>query len=78
VLDATYNGGYAGHPMDPQARVGFSAHGVLRRSDFGIAGGIPQVGTNLGVGNQVAITIESEFNGPPVAKTETAPANSGS
>ncbi len=27
VLDATYNGGYVGHPMDPHARVGFSAHG---------------------------------------------------
>ena len=40
VLDATYNGGYLKHPMDPQARVGFSAHGVLRRSDFGIAGDI--------------------------------------
>ena len=67
VLDATYNGGYAGHPMDPQARIGFSAHGVLRRSEFGISGGIPQAGTNLGVGDQVAVVIESEFNGPPLA-----------
>jgi polyisoprenoid-binding protein YceI len=24
VLEARYNGGYAGHPMDPHARVGFS------------------------------------------------------
>jgi polyisoprenoid-binding protein YceI len=70
VLDATYNGGYAGHPMDPQARIGFSAHGVLRRSEFGISGGIPQAGTNLGVGDQVAVVIESEFNGPPLAKAE--------
>jgi polyisoprenoid-binding protein YceI len=70
VLDATYNGGYAGHPMDPQARVGFSAHGVLRRSDFGISGGIPVAGTNMGVGDQVAVTIESEFNGPPAPKAE--------
>jgi len=65
VLDATYNGGYLKHPMDPQARVGFSAHGVLRRSDFGITGGIPVAGSNLGVGDQVAIIIESEFIGPP-------------
>ena len=37
VLVATYNGGYAGMPnMDPQARVGFSAHGSFKRSDFGI------------------------------------------
>lgn len=65
VLDATYNGGYLKHPMDPQARVGFSAHGVLRRSDFGITGGIPVAGSNLGVGDQVNIVIESEFIGPP-------------
>lgn len=71
VLDATYNGGYVGHPMDPQARVGFSAHGTLRRSDFGISGGIPAAGTNIGVGDQVAIVIESEFNGPPAPKAES-------
>lgn len=68
VLEATYNGGYAGHPMDPHARVGFSAHGVLRRSEFGISGGIPQAGTNMGVGDRIAIAIESEFGGPPLAK----------
>jgi len=71
VLDATYNGGYVGHPMDPQARVGFSAHGVLRRSDFGISAGIPVAGANLGIGDQVAVTIESEFNGPPAPKAES-------
>jgi polyisoprenoid-binding protein YceI len=70
VLDATYNGGYVGHPMDPQARVGFSAHGVLRRSDFGISGGLPPAGSNLGLGDQIAVTIESEFNGPPAPKAE--------
>ena len=47
VLDATYNGGYLKHPMDPEARVGFSAHGVLRRTDFGISGGIRVAGSNL-------------------------------
>jgi polyisoprenoid-binding protein YceI len=72
VLDATYNGGYVGHPMDPHARVGFSARGVLRRSEFGIAGGIPPVGGNMGVGDQVAIVIESEFNGPAMAKVDGA------
>src|SRR4030095_15190233 len=71
VLDATYNGGYLKHPMDPQARVGFSAHGVLRRSDFGISGGIPAAGSNLGVGDQVAIIIESEFIGPPAPKGDS-------
>jgi polyisoprenoid-binding protein YceI len=69
VLDATYNGGYVGHPMDPQARIGFSAQGALRRSEFGISGGIPQAGSNLGVGDRVAIVIETEFNGPPAPKS---------
>jgi len=78
VLDATYNGGYASHPLDPQARIGFSAHGTLRRSEFGIAGGIPQAGTNLGVGDTVSIVIESEFSGPPAPKAESQPAPSGS
>jgi polyisoprenoid-binding protein YceI len=78
VLEATYNGGYSGHPMDPQARVGFSAHGTLRRSDFGISGGIPEVGSNMGVGDQVAIVIESEFNGPPKAQADASKADSKS
>jgi polyisoprenoid-binding protein YceI len=72
VLDATYNGGYVGHPMDPHARVGFSAQGVLRRSEFGISGGIPQPGLNMGVGDQEAVVIETEFNGPAMAKAEAA------
>lgn len=71
VLDATYNGGYVGNPMDPQARIGFSARGVLRRSDFGISGGIPLAGTNMGVGDRVEVTIESEFTGPPMAKADS-------
>lgn len=71
ALDATYNGGYVGHPLDPNARIGFSAHGVLRRSDFGISGGIPAAGTNLGVGDQVSIIIESEFSGPAMKKVES-------
>ncbi|MFL6550382.1 MAG: YceI family protein, partial [Povalibacter sp.] len=66
VLNVTYNGGYAGHPMDPHARVGFSARGTLKRSDYGIAFGIPAPGTTMGVGDQVEIVIEAEFTGPPL------------
>jgi polyisoprenoid-binding protein YceI len=73
VLDATYNGGYSGHPLDPHARIGFSAQGALRRSEFGISGGIPEAGSNVGVGDKVTIVIESEFNGPPQAKAQAAP-----
>ena len=68
VLVATYNGGYAGMPkMDPQARVGFSAHGSFKRSDFGIVYGVPAPGTTMGVGDLIDFRIEAEFTGPPVA-----------
>src|SRR5690606_36696525 len=41
TLDVAFNGGYAGHPMDPNARIGFSSCGFLDRSEFGIRYGIP-------------------------------------
>jgi polyisoprenoid-binding protein YceI len=64
ILEATYNGGYAGHPMDPHARVGFSAQGMLKRSDFGMSYGIPAPGTTMGVGDEVHVILELEFTGP--------------
>lgn len=72
MLEARFNGGYAGHPMDPNARIGFSAHGTLQRSEFGIAYGIPAPGTTLGVGDDVDVIIEAEFTGPPWAGTQKA------
>ena len=69
VLEATYNGGYAGHPYDPQARVGFSAQGTFKRSDFGVSYGIPDPGSSFGVGDQVAVILETEFSGPALATT---------
>jgi polyisoprenoid-binding protein YceI len=65
VLDARYNGGYASHPYEPNARIGFSAQGKFARSDFGVSLGIPAPGTSMGVGDEVAVTLESEFSGPP-------------
>lgn len=66
ALDVVFNGGYAGYPpYDPQARIGFSAHGTLNRSDFGIAFGIPEEGSTLGVSDEVDFIIEAEFTGPP-------------
>lgn len=67
VLDATFNGGYAGHPYDPQARIGFSARGSLSRSAFGVSEGVPPPGSTMGVGDAVSIEIEAEFSGPPLA-----------
>jgi len=66
TLLGTYNGGYAGHPYDPHARVGFSAKGTLKRSEFGVAYGIPAPGTSMGVFDDVEIIVEAEFSGPPL------------
>ena len=68
TLEASYNGGYPAGGFDPSgARIGFSAHGTIRRSDFGITFGLPAPGTNMGVGDEIEITIEAEFSqpGPP-------------
>jgi polyisoprenoid-binding protein YceI len=67
TLDATFNGGWAGHEMDPHARIGFSATGSFRRSDFGVDYGIPEPGSSMGVGDEVEIIIEAEFTGPPLS-----------
>jgi polyisoprenoid-binding protein YceI len=67
VLTGTYNGGYAGMPnMEPHARIGFSAHGSFKRSDFGITFGVPAPGTTIGVGDLIDFSIEAEFTGPPL------------
>jgi polyisoprenoid-binding protein YceI len=65
-LAVTYNGGYPPASFDPGgARIGFSAHGTLRRSAFGIASAIPAPGSNLGVGDEVEVAIETEFSSRP-------------
>jgi polyisoprenoid-binding protein YceI len=66
TLAVTFNGGYAANAYDG-ARIGFSGKGVLKRSDFGIAHGLPAPGTNMGVSDNVEFAIETEFsNGGPV------------
>ena len=68
VLTGTYNGGYPGMPkMDPHARVGFSAHGAFKRSDFGMSYVVPAAGTTMGVGDLIDFSIEAEFTGPSLA-----------
>ncbi|AQQ03311.1 hypothetical protein B0E33_06655 [Roseibium algicola] len=70
-LDVRFNGGYPGLAVyDPQARIGFSATGTLRRSDFGMSYGLPPEGSNLGVGDDVEFVIETEFSGPPLKEAE--------
>lgn len=68
VLQAKFNGGYKGHPLDPNARAGFSITGAFKRSDFGMAAGIPAPGSKFGVSDEVQVIIESELIGPPLAK----------
>lgn len=62
TLATTFNGGYAPNQMDPGGRVGFSAHGTIKRSDFGITYGLPAPGTNMGVGDDIEVIIETEFS----------------
>jgi len=65
VLHVRFNGGYPGLPgYDPNARIGFSAAGSLKRSDFGISFGVPAAGSTMGVSDQVDFQIETEFTGP--------------
>ena len=63
VLEARFNGGYAAVPGDPSgaSRIGFSAQGTLKRSQYGISYGVPAPGTSLGVGDDIEVMIESEF-----------------
>jgi len=62
TLEATFNGGYKASGMDPMGnRIGFSAHGAFKRSDFGIKFGVPAPGTDFGVGDEIEVTIEGEF-----------------
>jgi polyisoprenoid-binding protein YceI len=73
LLVTTLYGGYPGMPeMDPQARIGFSAHGSVKRSDFGMGFGVPAPGTTMGVGDLVEFAIEAEFNGPPLPASGNA------
>ncbi len=75
TLEATFNGGYAGHPLEPRARIGFSAHGSFKRADFGIALGVPAPRSTMGVGDEVEVIIEAEFSGPPWAGAAAATQN---
>lgn len=62
ILDVEFNGGYAGNAMDPVgSRIGFSARGALKRSDFGVSLGRPEPGSSMGVSDTVTFAIEAEF-----------------
>lgn len=69
TLETKFNGGWAANAVDG-ARIGFSAHTVLKRSDFGMGAGVPAPGTTLGVSDAVEVSIETEFSsGAKIAET---------
>lgn len=69
TLDVVYNGGFPPTDYDPAgSRIGFSARGTLRRSDFGMGYGVPAPGSTVGVSDEVEIVIETEFTRKPGAK----------
>ncbi|WGM40323.1 YceI family protein [Caulobacter sp. NIBR1757] len=73
VLKAKFNGGWKPNAYDG-ARVGFSATTSFKRSDFGIAYGVPAPGTRLGVSDEVQVAIETEWSqGKPTG--EAAPSH---
>jgi hypothetical protein len=39
----------------------------LKRSEFGIAYGVPAPGSTMGVSDDVDVIIEAELSGPPLA-----------
>lgn len=55
LLDVTFNGAGT-NPFSATQALGFSAHGTIKRSDFGIAAYLPAVG------DVVTLTIETEFH----------------
>ncbi len=65
TLHVKYNGGYDKMVYDTGgSRIGFSATGVLKRSDYGLTYGLPAPGTTMGVFDEVEIIIETEMLRP--------------
>ena len=73
TFDVTYNNSYAQHPFGyPVALIGFSAHGTINRSDYGVTQYVPEPGSLLGVSDDVELIIEAEFTKPVEAAPEEA------
>ena len=74
TFDVTFNQGYARHPVGaPLSLLGFSARGMVKRSDYGMLVLMPPPGTEAGVSDEVEILIEAEF-ARPIAPAPGAPA----
>ena len=81
TFDVAYNGSWRQHPVGiPISGVGFTARGTVNRADFGISAGLPPAAEpQNGVGNEVELIMEAEFNRPldqaPVPPPEGEPTN---
>lgn len=58
TLDVKLNGAMEAHPMSKQPALGFSAKGIVQRSQFGMTHLLPFIGDN------VEVIIEMEFQQP--------------
>jgi polyisoprenoid-binding protein YceI len=81
TFDVTYNGSWRQHPVGPPiSGIGFSARGTFNRADYGMGSGVPPAGEpQNGVGAQIELVLEAEFNRPldnaPVPPAEGEPTN---
>ncbi|MEM7619926.1 MAG: YceI family protein [Pseudomonadota bacterium] len=55
TFDVTFNGAMAQQPFSKKPTLGFSAEGTLKRSDWGMATYVPNIG------DEVKVIIEAEF-----------------
>lgn len=55
VMDVTFNGSMAEHPIEKVAKLGFSGHMRIKRSEWGLTFAIPALG------DEVDVAIETEF-----------------
>ncbi len=55
TLDVTFNGAYAVQPFSQKPALGFSAHGTLKRSEWGFDTYVPNIG------DEVELLIEVEY-----------------
>ena len=63
TLHVTFNAAYPAGLFEPHARIGFSAEAEISRSTFGMGFGVPEPGSEIGVGDAVQVQIEAEFTG---------------
>jgi polyisoprenoid-binding protein YceI len=81
TFDVIYNGSWRQHPAGvPISGIGFSARGTIDRVAYGMGFGAPPAAEpQNGVGTQIEILLEAEFNRPvenaPVPAPEGEPTN---